>query len=108
MRRAGRTDANHSAITTALLKLGASVDSLASMGKGYPDLLVGFRGRALLLEVKDGSKPPSHRKLTADEQRWFTRFRGEAYVVNSVQEALDAVLQPSASTVEQQLRGRRG
>lgn len=93
-RRAARVDANHGAVTRALEQLGASVDSLAPLGSGKPDLLVGFRGRALVLEVKDGTKPPSRRQLTADERRWFARFRGEAYVVHSVDEAIDVVLRP--------------
>lgn len=91
MRRAGRVDQNQSDIVDALLKLGASVDSMSGRGDGVPDLLVGFRGRSIMLEVKDGAKPPSRRQLTADERRWFDRFQGEAYVVNSVEEAIQVV-----------------
>lgn len=43
MRRAARTDANQTAIVEALRKCGASVQSLAAVGKGVPDLLVGLR-----------------------------------------------------------------
>jgi hypothetical protein len=31
------------------------------VGRGVPDLLVGWRGTNLLLEVKDGNKPQSAR-----------------------------------------------
>ncbi|HJP47915.1 hypothetical protein [Acinetobacter venetianus] len=44
MRRAAKIDANQTEIVKALRKFGASVQSLASTGKGCPDLLVGFRG----------------------------------------------------------------
>lgn len=73
----GRTDANQTAIVAALREIGASVVSLADIGNGCPDLLVGFRGVTLLLEVKDGSKPPSKRKLTPDEKEFFETWRGK-------------------------------
>ena len=52
MRRAAKIDANQTEIVKALRQVGASVQSLASTGKGCPDLLVGFRGVNWLLEVK--------------------------------------------------------
>ena len=92
MRRAAKTDANQSAIVQALRAIGASVQSLAAVGDGVPDLLVGYRGRTFLLECKDGDKVPSARKLTPDQERWHAAWRGEAViVVNSVDEALEAV-----------------
>ena len=45
MRKFGKTDANHADIVDALRRVGASVVSLASVGNGVPDLLVGFNGR---------------------------------------------------------------
>src|SRR3972149_1571025 len=66
----GRTDANHTEIVNALQAIGASVTSLADVGGGCPDLLVGYRGQNMLLEVKDGRKPPSARGLAPAEQKW--------------------------------------
>lgn len=91
MRRAAKVDANHSEIVTALRKIGATVTSTAAVGKGFPDLAVGWRGMTLLLEIKDGSKPPSARKLTEDERDWHDMWRGHAEVVNTVDEAIRAV-----------------
>ncbi len=92
MRRAARTDDNQAGIVSALRKCGATVQSLAAVGAGVPDLLVGFRGWTLLLEVKDGSKPPSARKLTPDQERWHGGWRGAPVrVVDSVDAALEAV-----------------
>ncbi len=90
--RAARVDANQPEIVRALSGIGCSVKSLAPVGSGCPDLLVGYRGRNVLLEVKDGSKPPSARKLTPDEVLWHRAWRGQVCVVNDVQEALAAVL----------------
>ena len=54
MRRAAKIDANHGDIVEALRGIGCSVLSLAPLGKGAPDLLVGYWGRNTILEVKDG------------------------------------------------------
>lgn len=91
MRRAARTDSNHAEIVEALRRAGASVQSLAAVGSGCPDLLVGHRGRNVLLEVKDGSKSPSRRKLTPDEHVWHARWNGQVVTVESVEQALKAV-----------------
>ena len=68
MRRAARIDANHRAIVDLLRSCGARVLSLAPMGQGVPDLLVNVEGKLALIEVKDGSRPPSKRRLTPDEE----------------------------------------
>ena len=91
MRRFARVDANQKMIVTALRKAGATVQSLATIGKGCPDLLVGFRGQNHVLEVKDGSKPPSAQKLTPDERDWIEQWRGQVAVVNSVDAALKEI-----------------
>lgn len=93
MRRAARVDDNQALIVQALRRVGAEVQSLAMVGDGCPDLLVAFRSANFLLEVKDGSKPPSKRKLTADEAAWHARWagRGQVAVVATVHEALVAI-----------------
>ena len=41
-----------------------------------------------LLELKDGSKPPSRRRLTEDEAAWHRAWGGQVGVAASVDEAL--------------------
>ena len=79
--RAAKIDANQEAVVTALRTAGASVQSLASVGKGVPDLLVGYKGQTLLMEIKDGFKPPSARLLTEDQLRWHGSWKGGALAV---------------------------
>jgi Holliday junction resolvase len=87
--RAAKIDANHEQVVSALRAAGASVQSLASVGKGVPDLLVGFQGKTLLMEVKDGRKTPSERRLTEDQVRWHGAWRGGPLaVVDGVDAAL--------------------
>lgn len=75
----------------ALRKFGAQVLSLAEIGKGCPDLLIFHRGSLLLVEIKDGRKPPSQRKLTPDQQKFHALWSGAIKVVTSVDEAIEAV-----------------
>ena len=91
MRRAAKVDDNQGEIVAALRSAGCSVTSLASVGRGCPDLVVGRAGVTYLLEVKDGRKPPSKRRLTSDEKAWHGAWRGQVAVVESVQDAFKAV-----------------
>ena len=90
--KAPRTDANQKEIVDALRSVGASVYITAGVHKGFPDLCVGYRKRTWLLEVKDGSKPPSARKLTPAQGEFFASFRGAAAIVHSIEEALEVVV----------------
>ena len=92
MRRAARLDGNHKEVVDALTKIGATVQSLASMHGGVPDLLEGYHGKNVLLEVKDGNLPPSARTLTLDELQWQERWGGQVKTVGSAEEAQRVVI----------------
>ncbi len=103
MRRAARRDEAEPPIVDALEAVGASVQRLAV--KGVPDLLVGWRGRMWLLEVKlpltaRGALPRGrslkhkggHDDMTADQVAWWAAWRGPApVIVRTVDEALAAI-----------------
>ena len=89
MHRAAKVDANQAIITQALRQMGATVTPTHTVGNGFPDLAVGFQGVTLLVEIKDGSKPPSKRKLTPDEQEWHDNWRGQVAIVESVEDAIE-------------------
>lgn len=86
MRRAARIDANQPEIVAALRAVGCSVQTLAAVGAGVPDLLVGVSGVNLLMEVKTASG-----KLTKDQVPWHESWRGQVAIVRSVDEALNLV-----------------
>jgi hypothetical protein len=48
---------------------------------------------ATLVEVKDGSKPPSERKLTPAQVQFHAIWKGRIVVVTSPEEAVAAVLE---------------
>jgi len=83
MTRYGRTDKNHTDIVDGLRAVGASVQSLANVGYGVPDLLVGFRGRNYLMEVKT-----RRGKLRKSQVEWFDAWRGDVALVRTLDDAL--------------------
>jgi len=91
VRRAAKIDANQTEIVNALRQVGASVQSLASTGKGCPDLLVGFRGVNWLLEIKDGQKVKSARKLTPDQIEWHESWCGQVHVIEDIDQAIKLI-----------------
>jgi len=93
MRRAGRIDSNQPAITRAFRQIGASVQILSAVGHGCPDTLVGFRGRNVLVEIKDGSLEPARQKLTKEQIAWHANWNGQVIVANSIDSAVVAVIE---------------
>lgn len=87
MRRAARKDANHNSIADHLRSLGWSVLDLSRLGDGAPDMAVGKPGFAAVIEVKDGSKSPSDRKLTEDEERFRAGWEGPYVLALSPEDA---------------------
>ena len=87
MRRAAKRDANEGDIVAALRTVGCYV-----IQQDEPcDLWVGYRGRWYSIEVKDGSKPPSARKLTdqqLDHQKKSAMCGAPFDVAENVQQAL--------------------
>lgn len=87
MRRAARRDHGEHEIIRALRSANAYVKQIND--EGFADLLVFYMGKTIFLEVKDGKKPPSARRLTPAEQKFHDEWPGDnLHIVNSVEEAL--------------------
>ena len=97
MRTAAKIDANQHRIVSALADVGASVQTLAAVGKGCPDLLVGYRNRNYLLEIKDPArdgkayKERTLKALTKDQHKWQFFWQGQVDVVWDEAEALRTI-----------------
>ncbi len=83
MRRDSKVDENQGAIVNKLRKKGYTVQSLASVGRGCPDLLVGKDGVNILLELK-----MPREKLNPGQRAWHDSWLGTVYTVFSDEEAL--------------------
>lgn len=88
MNYARRTDANHLAIINRFRALGFSVLDLSGVGKGCPDLLVARNGKTALIEIKDGSKSPSQRKLSPSQREFDRCWKGKLEFVSSEDQVL--------------------
>jgi len=84
--RAAKVDANQAEIVAALRAVGVSVQSLATVGKGCPDLLAARGADTWVIEVK-GPKG----KLTPDQIEFLKNWRGVVHIVRTVDEALSIV-----------------
>lgn len=78
-----KTDRNHKEIIDKCRTLGLSVFSTHTIGKGFPDIVVGYKKKNYLIEIKDGEKSPSQRKLTKDEVIFFENWNGQVDIANN-------------------------
>jgi len=82
-----RVDATQALIVEALRKAGASVADTHAVGRGLPDLFVGYCGvLCIAMEVKsaDGT-------LTPAERDWRETWRGPYAIVRTPEEAIEAL-----------------
>lgn len=88
MRYAARKDANKDDIVAALRRVGCYVYDL----RQPVDLLASRAGKAWMIEIKDGAKAPSDRKLTPAQVQFMANWTGPKVItVTCVDEALQAV-----------------
>jgi len=82
-----KVDANQLEIVQALEAIGCDVLEL-----GWPlDLLVGYRMRNILIEIKDPAKALSERQLTDWQKEFFREWRGQRGKAETVDEAIKIV-----------------
>ena len=97
-----RIDGNHFEVVDALRSMSPPcfVQSLAGVGRGCPDLLAWWAGRPrwVVIEVKDGTRPPSRRRLNDAQKTWHrlaANHGAEVYVAKSAAEAV-AIMEGAA------------
>ena len=85
----GRVDGNQQAIVKEIRTVpGFTVAVTSNLGKGFPDIAVGFDGITGLYEIKDPAKPLSRRKLTDDEKSWHSAWMGHVKVAETSTEII--------------------
>jgi hypothetical protein len=78
-----RKDGNHAELERQIRQLGASTLDLSGVGRSAPDLLVGWRGHNILLEIKTDKG-----KLSKGQITWHDEWRGNVYVVRTFEDVL--------------------
>ncbi|MGK0446521.1 MAG: hypothetical protein ACJA2M_000290 [Polaribacter sp.] len=87
-----RVDSNQKYIVDGLRKFGATVLHTHTLKNAF-DVLVGYGGKDFIIEIKDGKKPPSQRKLTPGELKFKNEWKGsEYYIVMSLEEAIRIIV----------------
>ena len=85
-----RKDSNHREIVVVFRLHGLRIDDVSALPDLGYDLLV-FGAKAVggyrAVEIKDGTKPPAHRRLTESEERAAVRHGKNYAVVTTVAEA---------------------
>lgn len=99
--RAAKVDVNQVQIVSALKKAGIAVKSLAAVGQGFPDLIAGFRGVNVLLEIKRPERPG---RRTPDQVTFLASWPGLVKVVTSPDEAIRVVVDAAKPREEQETR----
>ena len=89
--RARRVDDNHRQIVEFFRKAGCAVLDTARLGDGAPDCFVSLGqigcGPTAAVEIKDGEKPPSARKLKPKQKEFAQTWKGMYFVVESIETA---------------------
>lgn len=91
MRYAARVDDNHADIVKSLQRIGVYVVDCSHVGEGFPDLMCFYRARVTLIEIKDGEKPPSRRKLTPAQTIFHAEVMAKGCKVHVVESVDDAI-----------------
>jgi hypothetical protein len=92
--RIKKVDSNQPTIVKQLRQIpGISVAHTHIVGEGYPDLVIGYKGKNFLCEIKDPEKPPSARKLTPDEEKFHAKWTGQVAVVETITDILKIINQ---------------
>jgi len=88
VRRRARKDENQNPIVGALAQAGIQAFDTSAVGNGFPDLVLGFRGKNYLIEVKNPTKPKADRQLTDDQKKFHGKWHGQVDKVETIDEIL--------------------
>ncbi len=88
MRRRAKPDTNQKEIVKLFRQFGASVAHTHQLGAGFPDIVVGYRGKNYLIEIKYGALCPSKQRLTDAEDEFHREWRGRVEIITSAEDVI--------------------
>ena len=89
--RACRVDRNQPEIVKHFRDKGFSVLLIHTL-KNCCDIIISKNMRTACIEIKDGLKPKSQRKLTEGEQKFKNEWQGNYFIIESVEDADKLIL----------------
>lgn len=90
--RIRRVDNNQKSLVYQIRQIpGTTVLHTHELGEGAPDLLVGFKKRNYLFEVKDPIQPKSKRKLTNHEEDFHKTWTGQVNIIETIDDVLKII-----------------
>ncbi len=81
-----RVDGNQVCITNDLQMLSCSVQDLSMVGRGCPDIIVGFQNKNYLFEIKNIKG-----KLNQRQQHWHALWQGQVSVIRTLEDAIEII-----------------
>ena len=104
--RANKPDGNQSEIIAHFKLFGCTVLNISAL-KMCCDIIVSNHGRSIFIEIKDGKKPPSQRKLTDGEIKFEAETLGAWRLVESIKDADEVIKElSSVSAIVLRIEGR--
>ena len=81
-----KVDSNQAQIIADLKKIGVSVLNLSRVGGGCPDILVGWQGKNILIEIKTAKG-----NLNDLQIEFFKEWKGPKFVCKSINEIIEII-----------------
>lgn len=81
-----KVDSNQAQIIADLKKIGVSVLNLSRVGGGCPDILVGWQGKNILIEIKTAKG-----NLNDSQIEFFEQCKGLKFVCKSINEIIEII-----------------
>ena len=81
-----KVDSNQAQIIADLKKIGVSVLNLSRVGGGCPDLLIGWQGKNILIEIKTAKG-----NLNDLQIEFFKEWKGPKFVCKSINEIIEII-----------------
>lgn len=81
-----KVDSNQAQIIADLKKIGVSVLNLSRVGGGCPDILVGWQGKNILIEIKTAKG-----NLNDSQIEFFKEWKGSKFVCKSINEIIEII-----------------
>ena len=87
-RRAAKVDDNQADVVKLFRKLGWTVLIISQL-KNCCDIIISKSGRTVAVEIKDGKKPPSQRKLSDGEIKFRDNWQGEYAIIETQEDVIN-------------------